>query len=82
MRESLASGLRFVRRSPILLSGMSLDLFAVLFGGAVAMLPIFASDILQCRTRWSWPDAHRAVRWRAACLLARRVAAAQGTRRA
>ncbi len=46
LRESLASGLRFVRRSPILLGGMSLDLFAVLFGGAVAMLPIFASDIL------------------------------------
>lgn len=46
LRESLSSGLRFVRRSPILLSGMSLDLFAVLFGGAVAILPIFASDIL------------------------------------
>jgi MFS family permease len=46
LRESLSVGLRFVRRSPILLSGMSLDLFAVLFGGAVAMLPIFASDIL------------------------------------
>jgi MFS family permease len=46
LRESLASGLRFVRRSPILLGGMSLDLFAVLFGGAIAMLPIFASDIL------------------------------------
>ena len=47
LRESLASGLRYVRRSPILLSGMSLDLFAVLFGGAVAILPIFASDILK-----------------------------------
>jgi len=46
LRDSLASGVRFVRRSRILLSGMSLDLFAVLFGGAVAMLPIFASDIL------------------------------------
>jgi MFS family permease len=46
LRESLASGIRYVRRSRILLSGMSLDLFAVLFGGAVAMLPIFASDIL------------------------------------
>ncbi len=47
LRESLASGVRFVRRSPVLLGGMSLDLFAVLFGGAMAMLPIFASDILQ-----------------------------------
>jgi MFS family permease len=46
LRESLASGVRFVRRSRILLSGMSLDLFAVLFGGAVAILPIFASDVL------------------------------------
>jgi MFS family permease len=46
LRESLSVGLRFVRRSPILLSGMSLDLFAVLFGGAVAILPIYASDIL------------------------------------
>src|SRR4051794_26380487 len=46
LRESLASGLSYVRRSRILVSGMSLDLFAVLFGGAVAMLPIFASDIL------------------------------------
>lgn len=46
LRDSLSSGVRFVRRSPVLLSGMSLDLFAVLFGGAVAMLPIFASDIL------------------------------------
>jgi len=46
LRTSLTSGLRFVRRSPVLLGGMSLDLFAVLFGGAVAMLPIFASDIL------------------------------------
>jgi MFS family permease len=46
LRHSLASGIRYVRRSRILLAGMSLDLFAVLFGGAVAMLPIFASDIL------------------------------------
>ncbi len=47
LRTSLASGIRYVRKSRILLSGMSLDLFAVLFGGTVAMLPIFASDILQ-----------------------------------
>jgi MFS family permease len=46
LRESLASGVRFVRQSPILLAGMSLDLFAVLFGGAIAILPIFAEDIL------------------------------------
>lgn len=39
-------GLRFVRHNPLLLGVISLDLFAVLFGGAVALLPIFASDLL------------------------------------
>jgi MFS family permease len=43
---SLLSGLRFVRREPMLLGAMSLDLFAVFFGGAVALLPIFAKDVL------------------------------------
>ena len=44
--EKIRSGLRFVFRNPIILGAISLDLFAVLFGGAVALLPIFASDIL------------------------------------
>jgi MFS family permease len=39
-------GLRFIRRSPILLSAISLDLFAVLFGGAVALLPAIADERL------------------------------------
>jgi hypothetical protein len=39
-------GLRFIRRSPILLGAISLDLFAVLFGGAVALLPALAADRL------------------------------------
>jgi MFS family permease len=39
-------GLRFVRREPILLGAISLDLFAVLFGGAVALLPAIAQDRL------------------------------------
>ncbi len=39
-------GLRFVRRQPILLGAISLDLFAVLFGGAVALLPAIAEDRL------------------------------------
>ena len=39
-------GLRFVRRSPILLGAISLDLFAVLFGGAVALLPAIAEERL------------------------------------
>ena len=39
-------GLRFIRRSPLLLGAISLDLFAVLFGGAVALLPAIAEDRL------------------------------------
>jgi MFS family permease len=44
--ESLLGGVRYVRRSPALLGSMALDLFAVFFGGAIALLPIFATDIL------------------------------------
>ena len=47
MLKSLQEGIRFVFRQRLLLGAMSLDLFAVLFGGAVALLPIFASDILK-----------------------------------
>lgn len=39
-------GLRFIRRTPLLLGAVSLDLFAVLFGGAVALLPAIATDRL------------------------------------
>jgi MFS family permease len=46
MSENLLSGLRFVRKQPVILGGLTLDLFAVFFGGAVALLPIFAKDIL------------------------------------
>ena len=44
--ESLKSGVRFVFSEPVLLSALSLDLFSVLLGGAEALLPVFASDIL------------------------------------
>jgi MFS family permease len=44
---SIREGLRFVTRNQIILAAMSLDLFAVLFGGAVALLPIYADKILQ-----------------------------------
>ncbi|HZA98812.1 MAG TPA: MFS transporter [Gemmatimonadales bacterium] len=44
--ESLTTGIRFVRRKPIVLGALSLDLFSVLFGGAVALLPVFAAEIL------------------------------------
>src|SRR5262249_16955012 len=39
-------GLRFIRRRPVLLGAISLDLFAVLFGGAVALLPAIAEERL------------------------------------
>jgi predicted MFS family arabinose efflux permease len=42
----LFAGAHFVRRNPTLLGTISLDLFAVLLGGATALLPIFAKDIL------------------------------------
>lgn len=44
--ESLRIGLRFVWREPVLLGAMTLDLFSVLLGGAEALLPVFASEIL------------------------------------
>jgi MFS family permease len=44
--ESLKTGLRFVRSQPVILGAMTLDLFSVLFGGAVALLPVFADQIL------------------------------------
>jgi MFS family permease len=44
--ESLTAGLRFVFSQPILLSALALDLFSVLLGGAEALLPVFADEIL------------------------------------
>jgi len=44
--ESLAAGMRFVRDTKVILAAITLDLFAVLLGGATALLPIFAKDIL------------------------------------
>jgi MFS family permease len=44
--ESLAAGMRFVRDDKVILAALTLDLFAVLLGGATALLPIFAKDIL------------------------------------
>jgi MFS family permease len=43
---TLFAGVIFVRRNPAILGTISLDLFAVLLGGATALLPIYASDIL------------------------------------
>jgi MFS family permease len=48
---TVLAGLRFVRRKPVILASVSLDLFAVLLGGATALLPAYASDILHIGPR-------------------------------
>ena len=45
--EGLIAGLQFVWRSKVMVASITLDLFAVLLGGAVTLLPIYAKDILQ-----------------------------------
>ena len=46
-REYLFGGIAYIRSNPSLLGAMALDMFAVMLGGATALLPIFAKDILQ-----------------------------------
>lgn len=46
MLQSLKEGLKFVFNTQVILGALALDMFAVLFGGAVALLPVYASDIL------------------------------------
>jgi MFS family permease len=43
----LFAGISFIRRNPVILGAISLDLFAVLLGGATALLPIFARDVFE-----------------------------------
>jgi MFS family permease len=45
--QTLLAGVHYVRTNPMVLGAVSLDLFAVLLGGATALLPMFAKDILQ-----------------------------------
>ena len=45
--ESLLGGFRFIQRSPVVFAAITLDMMGVLFGGAVALMPIFARDILE-----------------------------------
>ncbi|MBT2557846.1 MFS transporter [Hymenobacter sp. ISL-91] len=47
LKTSVLSGIRFIWGNQLILAAISLDLFAVLFGGAVALLPVFAVDILK-----------------------------------
>ena len=60
--HNLLLGIRFVFRTRIILGMITLDLFAVLFGGAVYLLPIFAQDILQIGAQgFGWLRAAPAV---------------------
>lgn len=45
--QVLAAGAKFIRENQLILAAITLDMFAVLLGGAVALLPVFAKDILQ-----------------------------------
>lgn len=47
LKERLSAGIKFFFNNQIMLSAISLDMFAVLFGGAVALLPAFADKVLQ-----------------------------------
>ena len=49
--QHFVAGVRYVAKHPIIFGAISLDLFAVLFGGAVALLPVFARDILHTGPR-------------------------------
>lgn len=56
--ESIKEGIAFVFQTKALLAAMALDMFAVLFGGAVAMIPVFASDILKIGPKgFGWLNA-------------------------
>ena len=48
--ESVVAGIRFVRHTKLILATITLDLFAVLLGGATYLLPIYAKDILHVGT--------------------------------
>ncbi|TDX00748.1 MFS transporter [Dinghuibacter silviterrae] len=55
---SVKEGLRFVYKTKEVLGAMSLDMFAVLFGGAVAMIPVYATDVLHVSAQgYGWLNA-------------------------
>ena len=45
--ESVMAGFRFIRRSPVVFAAITLDMLGVMLGGAVALMPVFARDILE-----------------------------------
>jgi MFS family permease len=68
--RSLAAGIRFVWRTKIVLAAMTLDLFAVFFGGSIALLPVFRKDVLHVgEVEFGWLKAAPAVGAFAAAML-------------
>jgi MFS family permease len=60
--KSLKEGIRFVFKTQAILAALSLDMFAVLFGGAVALLPVYADDILKVgEVGYGWLRAAPAI---------------------
>ena len=60
--KSLKEGLQFVFRTQAILAALSVDMFAVLFGGAVALLPVYAEDILKVgEVGYGWLRAAPAI---------------------
>ncbi len=60
--KSLGEGIKFVFSTQVILAALSLDMFAVLFGGAVALLPVYADDILKVgEVGYGWMRAAPAV---------------------
>lgn len=60
--QQLSAGIRFVYQTKIILATLTLDLFAVLLGGAVYLLPVFAKDILKVDSRhFGWLRAGEAI---------------------
>ena len=56
--RSVVEGVRFLKRHPVIMSTMVLDMVAVLFGGATALLPIYATDVLHVgATGFGWMRA-------------------------
>ncbi len=77
----MLAGMRYVWETKLLLGSISLDLFAVLLGGAVALLPIYATEILHAGPRGAGPAARDAVGGRAGGEPHHGVAADQAPRR-
>jgi predicted MFS family arabinose efflux permease len=60
--RSLGAGFGFLRREPLVLGAITLDMFAVLLGGATTLLPIYAQDILHVGpTGYGWMRAAPAI---------------------